>query len=80
MQIVWREQRKISLISVIAKKSGRQGKSGFNHRRGGGSLKETVTQISTEWRALTFHDFETLLRHRDFFETMGGGVHSEFSV
>lgn len=45
MQIAKREQRKISLISVIAKKAGGEANS-FNQRRGKGSLKEMVTRIS----------------------------------
>ena len=35
-----------------------------------------VTQISTDWRVLTFQDFKTLLRHRDDRRPRRGGAES----
>lgn len=33
-----------------------------------------VTQISTGWRAVTFHNFKTLLRHWDSRRARRGGA------
>lgn len=75
MQIAKREQRKISLISVIAKKAGGEANRAL--------IKEEAKEVSrkwwpesADWRVLTFQDFKTLLRRRDDMRPRRGGAES----